>query len=1329
MTHDSARIVRVRRVLSRSANRRKVRFDRLEDRTVLSNAFSPVGIIPDEILVQYRPDANVQQRGSNRYVGGFGLLEEIDSAQRLNFGEGMIELVKVPAGMTTETAVAWLSRQPGVEFAEPNQILTIAATSDDTQYVNGSLWGMYGSDSPAPIGPAGTTNSFGIHAENAWNAGNTGSKSVYVGIIDTGVQVNHPDLAANIWVNPYDPVDGVDNDRNGFVDDTNGWDFAANDRTVYDSTNDSHGTHVAGTIGGVGDNATGVAGVNWDVTMIVAKFISGNSGLTSNAIRAIDYVTDLKVRHGLNIVATNNSWGGGSYSSAMHAAIIRAAKADILFVAAAGNSAVNIDTTVFYPAAYSTLQAVGSTTAASYESVISVASITSTGGLSSFSNFGVSRVDIGAPGSNIMSTLPVNTYGSYNGTSMATPHVTGSIALLKSVRTGATAVQLRNAILASATPTSSLTGRVATGGRLNVFAAINHSSWNTVPGPSLTAVVADVSVNEGNTGFSNLTFTVSLSAPAVQNVTIGYATQNVTAISGVDYVANSGTLIIPAGSSTGTIAVSVAGDTIFEANETFRLVLTSATNATILDGDAVGTIINDDTRPTLSIGSASLVEGNTGSSAMSFRISMSNAADAPITVSYATSNLTATAGVDYLATTGTLTIPAGATSSSISVPIVGDNEVESDETFAVTLSNPSSNATIGTGTGTGTIFNDDAVVVPSITVANASTPEGNSGTSTLTFIVSLSTATTVPVSVNYGTSNGTALLGTDYLGTTGTLTIPAGSTSGSIAVSVFGDTTFEPDETFSLTLSGAVNGTISVGTAIGTIVNDDTAPVLTIGNANVVEGDSGTTNMTFGVTLSNASSTAVTVNFVTSGITATSGTDFVSTSGILTIPAGSTAGTIVVPVVGDTVVESDETFAVTLSNPSSNATIGTGTGTGTIFNDDAVVVPSITVANASTPEGNSGTSTLTFIVSLSTATTVPVSVNYGTSNGTALLGTDYLGTTGTLTIPAGSTSGSIAVSVFGDTTFEPDETFSLTLSGAVNGTISVGTAIGTIVNDDTAPVLTIGNANVVEGDSGTTNMTFGVTLSNASSTAVTVNFVTSGITATSGTDFVSTSGILTIPAGSTAGTIVVPVVGDTVVESDETFVVTLSNPSSNATIGAGAGTGTIVNDDIPSIEMSVADVSFLEGNSGWNFMDFEVVLNAPSAWDVSVSYLTSDGTASSRGNTADYRSAVGTLVIPAGQRSGLIRVSVKGDRTLEQDETFSLVLGDVSTGVILTRKVAIGTIVNDDTTVNLGPRGGSTGNEQFGAVASDEIIASPVPELDFVLGEWSRSSRKPGRGE
>jgi subtilisin family serine protease len=276
---------------------------------------------------------------------------------------------------------------------------------------------------------------------------------------------NHADLAGQIWNNPYDPADGVDNDGNGYVDDIHGWDFDGNDNTTFDGSQDDHGTHVSGTIGAKGGNGIGVAGVSWNITIISVKFLGRKGGTTANAIKAVDYITDLKTRHGLKIPATNNSWGGGGFSQALSDAIGRANQANILFIAAAGNGGRdgvgdNNNTTPHYPASYSNAN------------IIAVASITSTGAKSSFSNYGSSSVDIGAPGSSIISTVPgknlSSAYGSYSGTSMATPHVTGGVALYAASNPNASASAIKLAIMNSAVATISLSGRCVTGGRLNV---------------------------------------------------------------------------------------------------------------------------------------------------------------------------------------------------------------------------------------------------------------------------------------------------------------------------------------------------------------------------------------------------------------------------------------------------------------------------------------------------------------------------------------------------------------------------------------------------------------------------------------------------------------------------------------------------------------------------------------------------------------------------------------------------------------------------------------------------------------------------------------------
>jgi subtilisin family serine protease len=316
---------------------------------------------------------------------------------------------------------------------------------------------MYG-DASSPA------NQYGSQAAEAWGSGHTDCSNVVVGVIDEGIYYNHEDLAANIWTNPYDPADGIDNDGNGYVDDTRGWDFDGGSNDINSGkANDDHGTHVSGTIAGVGGNGKGVAGVCWSgVKLISAKFLGRRGGTTANAIKAVDYITDLKTRHGLNIVATNNSWGGGGFSQGLQDAIGRANTANILFIAAAGNGGYDNDATPSYPSSYPNAN------------IIAVASITSTGAMSSFSQWGSTSVDIGAPGSGIWSSVPaksgknvVSGYASYSGTSMATPHVTGAAALYKSSHPGASAADVKAAIMGAAVPTPSLQNKVVSDGRLN----------------------------------------------------------------------------------------------------------------------------------------------------------------------------------------------------------------------------------------------------------------------------------------------------------------------------------------------------------------------------------------------------------------------------------------------------------------------------------------------------------------------------------------------------------------------------------------------------------------------------------------------------------------------------------------------------------------------------------------------------------------------------------------------------------------------------------------------------------------------------------------------
>jgi len=362
----------------------------------------------------------------------------------------------VAPGTSQIDVVAWAAMQPGFRRIDPDYIVRSTALPNDPEYANGSLWGLENT------GQSGGVVDADIDAAAAWEI-TTGSRGVVIGVIDTGIDYTHPDLAANIWTNPGEIAgNGIDDDANGYVDDVHGWDFLNDDNDPMDD--DDHGTHVAGTIGAVGNNATGVVGVAWQVSMMALKTLGPTGGTLAAAIEAIGYATMMRER-GVNVVATNNSWGfapGVNPGGGLSTAIAAGGAAGILFVAAASNDANNNDVTPTYPSSYAD------------PSIIAVAATTRTNTLASYSNYGVTRVDIGAPGSAIKSTVPGGGYTSLDGTSMATPHVGGVVALLASEYTMATAAEIKQAILESAVPIAALAGKVATGGLLNARGALNR---------------------------------------------------------------------------------------------------------------------------------------------------------------------------------------------------------------------------------------------------------------------------------------------------------------------------------------------------------------------------------------------------------------------------------------------------------------------------------------------------------------------------------------------------------------------------------------------------------------------------------------------------------------------------------------------------------------------------------------------------------------------------------------------------------------------------------------------------------------------------------------
>lgn len=402
---------------------------------------------PEEILVKFKPGTPDSAKEKTHKELGTTVKDKIEKIG--------VEVVKVPPGRVVEFANKF-KKKDSVEYAEPNYILRVALIPNDPGFPQ--LWGLHNT------GQTGGAVDADIDAPEAWDI--VRSSTHVVGVIDTGIDYTHEDLAANMWTNPGEiPGNGIDDDSNGFIDDVNGWDFVNNDNDPFDDY--GHGTHVAGTIAAVGNNNTGVAGINWLGKIAALKFLDANGyGTTDNAIKAILYANQM------GFAVSNNSWGGGGFSQALYDAISAANATGYLFVAAAGNSGVNADISPMYPAAYD------------LPNIISVAATDHNDLKASFSNYGATSVDLGAPGVNIYSTVPKGScylcsasgYLSLRGTSMASPHVAGTAALLWNYNPALNYLEVKNKLLNLSDPIDDLRGKTLSGGRLNIYNLIDNDA-------------------------------------------------------------------------------------------------------------------------------------------------------------------------------------------------------------------------------------------------------------------------------------------------------------------------------------------------------------------------------------------------------------------------------------------------------------------------------------------------------------------------------------------------------------------------------------------------------------------------------------------------------------------------------------------------------------------------------------------------------------------------------------------------------------------------------------------------------------------------------------
>ncbi len=835
-----------------------------------------------------------------------------------------------------------------------------------------------------------------------------------------------------------------------------------------------------------------------------------------------------------------------------------------------------------------------------------------------------------------------------------------------------------------------------------------------------------VAENAGTATYT-ITLTDSVSAPMIAgtDVTVTYSVTAGTATAGVDYIAGAtGSVTIPAGSSSATITVLIVNDLLDENTENYTVAVVNATGVGTTAGDfgagvpftITTDITDDDASPIISINDVMVTEGTGGTTTALFTISQTTISSLATSVTVTSAGGTATDGTDYTTVAAVVaTIPAGQLSVTFPVNITTDSIDEANETYTLTLTAPV-NATLGDAVGAGVIIDDDES--PSLSVADESVVETNAGSVNVTFDFTLSALSnqTIPFSY-YFVQNGTATAGVDYapgacvIATPCTSVFPANSLTHTVTVNalVTGDTLFEANETFGIvvvpTNASQVSPFGSDLNGVITIVNDDTAAglVIDVNDLTLTEGASGTTL----VTLSAAQGQDITVTYSFNDATAVTPGDYQDQNLVsVVIPAGSTTAPINVATNQDTLFELAETFNIELvSAIAADTTVLTGSIFGTpgvvTINDDGDAQPIVNIADIALAEGNAGNTGFNFPISLNTASGVPVFVNW-----TGVLGTTEVNDfgftpgcavgSGTVTIPAGQISAVLPVCILGDTVYEDDETFFINYT-VTNGTPTVGdtTGVGTVINDDAAPTITINSVTVTEGNLATLT----ITRTGATEVDVTGTFATADVTATAGVDYSTTSGSFTIVnslALTATTTVTVTTLQDLIDEPAETLNVVLSNLTGSSTVSA-IGVVTIDDDDAaPTI--AISDVTAVEGQN----LIFTLTLSNPSASTVTVTYNLNDGTAVA----TDYVDATGTVTFLPGEVSKTLTVETVQDNIFEAAETLTVDLSaPVNAG--FGDNQGVGTITDNDAAPRVISAVDFTISESGGTATVDVTLSNP----------------------
>lgn len=694
-------------------------------------------------------------------------------------------------------------------------------------------------------------------------------------------------------------------------------------------------------------------------------------------------------------------------------------------------------------------------------------------------------------------------------------------------------------------------------------------------------------VTEGQAGDTTpvmATLTLTNPPPGIYNVSVDVQTFDQTATAGEDYGPISTTVFF-SNSSPGPhqVAVQVIGDKKPEPDEEFWIKLLNPNGVALLPSHTlVVDIQNDDATPKVSVLDRDWLEGSGGGSPNA-EITI-EVADAPIGVPFSIDWHTevggaapATPGVDYQASGGTVNfVPAtNPALVQVLVPVVADNLVEGDETFLVKLTSATPGGLIAVDTATVTILDDDGntLPLPTVSVADVALDEGDAGETIANFVVSLNGPSSGAVTFSWKTLDQTATAGSDYTARTPRLgVIPAGETSIELSVPVLGDNLVEADETFAIELSEVFGGTFARNIGVATIRNDDTEGEFSfsVGDISVREGDSGVTEATFTVTLSAARGVVPTVDFTTESGSATPGSDYQSLSGQLVFADGATSKTVTVGVLGDSVIEEDETFTLELSNATAGATIADASAICTITNDDGTApLPTLRLEDVVVGEGNNGLTAATFVARLDMPAETAITATFETADGSATAAdNDYQPTAGQIVFAPGVTEVQVVVQVVGDTKVETDESFGLHLLAVEGAAIGRGQASGLVRNDDQeAPPQVRSTIRLLRADPVIESAGFAlVVVERVGEPVGSAQAVLSAFagTATAGDDFTPTRETLAWADGVGGEREVrVPIVADNVLEGDETIRVLISEVRGAREGQPLSGEIRVVDDDSP----------------------------------------------------------------------------------------------------------------------------------------------------------------------